>query len=463
MILFLLFIALSIIIPISFFTIQSSQKIILETTFDLCKNLSENISDIAREELFIDSTYEASISVVDRLKESKLRGLTDVKLMNVKGQYVVRLNQENSNEASQTEIQYVKSLEKLDYIETIENQKNILRFISPVYLDKKKESFKIGAAIFDFDKDLLFLPLKEIQNRITALGGGILLASIIVTILFSYFFTDSIAILSKGVKIISDGNYDYKIKIKSRDEIGEFADSFNHMTHNIKMANKAKDEFLANLSHELKTPLSVVYAYAEMLQSTNNDPVDIIDYAKEIYASSQKLNEYVNDLIFITDIETNVKPDISSVDIQAIIQSAINQNKVLQEEKSISINFKDSNIEPINADASLVEKMILAILKNAIVYNQKNGQIRIETKKKIIEQSPFLEILISDSGIGIANEYKEKIFEKFFRIDSSLTYEVSGVGIGLFIAKKIIDLHSGKIEVRSELGKGTDVSIYLPY
>ena len=150
MILLLMILAVSIIIPISYFTIKSSQRIIIETTFDLCRNLSENISEIAREELFIDSTYEASNTVIKRLQKSKLRGLINIRLMNVNGNYVVQFNSEKNEIASDLEIEFVKSLTSLEYREMNENGKNTLRFIPPVYLNRKKEAFKIGAAIFDF-------------------------------------------------------------------------------------------------------------------------------------------------------------------------------------------------------------------------------------------------------------------------------------------------------------------------
>ncbi|MCB1178118.1 MAG: ATP-binding protein, partial [Leptospiraceae bacterium] len=118
--------------------------------------------------------------------------------------------------------------------------------------------------------------------------------------------------------------------------------------------------------------------------------------------------------------------------------------------------FKE-NIE-LNCDPILLEKVFTAIIKNAIVYNKNEGSLIIETKKF----SNKLEISFQDSGIGIADEFFEKIFERFFRIDSSLTYEVSGVGLGLFIAKKLIFMHSGSINIKSEIKNGSEFLISIP-
>ena len=462
MILFLLGTVILTIAPISYFTLENSQKVVIETTYDLCKNLSENISEISREELFIDSTYEASSTVVARLKNSKLRGLIDIKLMNVSGNYVVRFNSEDKNEPSESEIADVRQLKLLSYFDKKENNKNILRFISPVFLSKKSESFMIGATIFDFDKDLLFYPITEIKNRIIVISTMVLFISMLGAIFFSYLFTKPIASLSDGVKIISDGNYDYQIQIKSKDEIGEFAKSFNQMTYNIKMANKAKDEFLANLSHELKTPLTTIFGYSEMLMMGNNEVEEVIEYSKEIHAGSQKLNDYVNDLILLTDIETNISPNIGLIDINQVIDVEIEKQKNLIEEKEIILEYTNDYSLTLEGDIELLSKAISAILKNAIIYNKQKGKVIVCVVVNNENLPQNLEIKISDTGIGIAEEFQEKVFDKFFRIDSSLLYEVSGVGIGLFIAKKIIELHNGKIKLQSKLGLGTEVSILLP-
>ena len=120
----------------------------------------------------------------------------------------------------------------------------------------------------------------------------------------------------------------------------------------------------------------------------------------------------------------------------------------------------------MNCDPVLLTKATAAIIKNAIVYNKQGGEVHIIIKARVLKTLDRtmhgIEIKVTDTGIGIAKEFQEKIFDKFFRVDSSLSYEVSGVGIGLFIAKKIIELHGGVIEVKSELGKGSEFTISLP-
>jgi two-component system sensor histidine kinase ChiS len=240
----------------------------------------------------------------------------------------------------------------------------------------------------------------------------------------------------------------------------------------IEKLSKSKDEFLANLSHEIKTPLSIVYAYSEMLSTGKDYPDKVKRYSENIYENSQILNNYVNDLLLVTDIESNLHLQKCETDICALITKTIESLKQLTNEREIKLEFVGtpggaSAIQEINCDPILLEKAISAILKNAIVYNNIGGKIMVgyaymRNPQHANPQHDLIQITITDTGIGIAKEFHEKIFEKFVRVDSTLTYEVSGVGVGLFIAKKIIELHGGSIDVKSELGQGSEFTINLP-
>jgi signal transduction histidine kinase len=129
----------------------------------------------------------------------------------------------------------------------------------------------------------------------------------------------------------------------------------------------------------------------------------------------------------------------------------------LIQEKKVQIQISDLSSTTILCDAILFERALSNVLKNAIVYNKVGGNVNLEIK----QVGTFQEISIRDTGIGIEPEYYGKIFEKFFRVDSSLSYEVSGVGLGLFLAKRIVELHGGSIGVSSELGVQTNVWMKL--
>ncbi|HMV42171.1 MAG TPA: sensor histidine kinase [Leptospiraceae bacterium] len=226
----------------------------------------------------------------------------------------------------------------------------------------------------------------------------------------------------------------------------------------IENLSKTKDEFLANLSHEIKTPLSIVYAYSQMLPASKENPKKIEKYADQIYSNASKLNDYVSDLLLVTDIESNLELQKRETDFNQILKESMDTYRDLVEQKSIQVEYQENESIYVNCDELLLKKSIQAVYKNAIVYNRHHGKIKIFVEKK----DNKLELQIEDTGIGIAKEFQERIFEKFFRIDSSLNYETSGVGIGLFLAKKILEMHLGSIHVESELGVGTKFTIQIP-
>ena len=235
---------------------------------------------------------------------------------------------------------------------------------------------------------------------------------------------------------------------------------------NLEKANRVKDDFLANLSHELNTPLTIVYGYSEMLNLGKDYPEEVRDYSREIHESAEKLNDYVHDLMLMTYMESNLKVVKSNVSISQLVSTAIKQNTNLIDKKQIQLALNTFDDLELYGDKILLEKSISAVLKNAIIYNKQSGLVNILVRKrdlKTLNHTYYgIEIKISDTGIGIAEEFHQKIFEKFFRIDSSLTYEVSGVGVGLYIARKIVEIHGGSLEMKSELGIGSEFTISLP-
>jgi len=225
----------------------------------------------------------------------------------------------------------------------------------------------------------------------------------------------------------------------------------------IERLGRAKDEFLANLSHEIKTPLVTIYGYSELITMEEDLPESIKEYGSEIYSSAGRLNSYMDDVLLVTDLETNLQIDKKPHTLATLVGNALLPLDSLALEKKVQIQIPDLSSNTILCDAILIERALSNVLKNAIVYNKVEGEVKLEIK----QVGHIQEISIRDTGIGIEQEYNKKIFEKFFRVDSSLSYEVSGVGLGLFLAKRIVELHGGSIRVLSELRKGSEFVIEL--
>jgi two-component system OmpR family sensor kinase len=227
----------------------------------------------------------------------------------------------------------------------------------------------------------------------------------------------------------------------------------------LRKISKVKDDFMSNLSHEMRTPLSLIYAFSELLvENPKTDPEVIESYSRDIHREAKSLIEIINDLMMVTDLETKFNMRIKKNKIDEMLQEACNYLETFREEKNISIELSGDESTLVKCDRSLMVKLLIIIIKNAIVYNKNNGFIKISWHLEIDKK---VHIVITDSGFGIPLKDLPYIFDKFFRVDNSITYKVSGVGVGLFIAKRIVELHGGEIYVESELGQGSRFHILL--
>lgn len=226
------------------------------------------------------------------------------------------------------------------------------------------------------------------------------------------------------------------------------------LSEQLEKMGKVKDEFMSNISHEIRTPLSLIYAYSELLKDYSGPDEDSIkSYGMDIHREANNLSENINDLMLVTDLETKFKIREEVIEIQEMILEAIKYLENMISEKNINIELPNLKNLKIIGDKSLLVKVFIIIIKNAIVYNFNKGKIKIYSEEYFDSTVLYFE----DNGPGISSDDLNKIFDKFYRVDSSITYNVSGVGVGLFIAKRIIDLHNAKIDASSILGKGTSI------
>ena len=180
----------------------------------------------------------------------------------------------------------------------------------------------------------------------------------------------------------------------------------------------------------------------------------IQSYVESIYLESQKLNALLNDLLLITNLETEIKLKKEEFNLKLEIDDCLTKLQDITKRKKLEISVIVAG--NVQVDKILFTKVLFNIIKNAIYYNQRNGKVEIISEKL----KTGMRITIKDTGIGISEENLKHVFEKFFRADNVDSYE--GIGLGLFIAKRVIELHGGSISVTSELLKGSTFQIHLP-
>ncbi|MEB3701629.1 PAS domain-containing sensor histidine kinase [Candidatus Bealeia paramacronuclearis] len=226
----------------------------------------------------------------------------------------------------------------------------------------------------------------------------------------------------------------------------------------LEAADRVKSEFIANISYELRAPLNTIIGFSEILQQRYFGELNVRqeDYVKGVLESSMSLLKLINDILDLSSIEAgymSITP--SEFNIQNLIEEVIQLLTHRSEAKKQSLKVKcDLNCTTWISDEKRLKQAIFNLISNAINYTHDGGKITIQTEVKNNE----LVIAVSDSGIGIAKEDQERVFRKFERGNK----RASGVGLGLSLVKSLIELHGGRIELESQVKKGTTVTCYLP-
>lgn len=227
--------------------------------------------------------------------------------------------------------------------------------------------------------------------------------------------------------------------------------------------DKIKSELVANVSHELRTPLTSIKAYSEtLLDIVGSEDVDTQkEFLNIICQESERLTNLISNLLDLSKLEAgDFKLELSDANLGEIVKKCALLVKELAAQKGVAISVElPQQASIIRCDASKIEQVVINLLSNSIKYNKPEGG-KVEVSLK--EGRSTFELVIKDTGIGIPKEACDKIFEKFYRVDSSLTYQVSGTGLGLAIVKHIIDKHNGKISVESALNAGSRFIVTLP-
>ena len=242
----LFFVAIIAITPLSFIFLQRSEEIITTKTYNVCYNLALNFSTVAREELLLNTAYEGTVGIINKLKTAQNSALHSAYVINKYGNYVAAMDLEKiGKRISEDEIKYFKLLNSSHTSRIKINSREIIRFEFPIFLEEDDlSSLKLGFVIFEYDEELLYAELNSFKKNIFIISILIFFLIIILSFIISRFFTKNIRILSDSVRIIGEGNLDTRIDINSSDEIGDLAKNFNEMSFKLKVADEHKRALL---------------------------------------------------------------------------------------------------------------------------------------------------------------------------------------------------------------------------
>ncbi len=221
-----------------------------------------------------------------------------------------------------------------------------------------------------------------------------------------------------------------------------------------------RKRFVADVSHELKTPITSIMGYADTLIENDVDKETSKKFLERISAEAARMARLVSDLLILSKYDTSkVKIEKAEFDLGELVKYTFDGLDLEMKRKNqVGECFVTSNVPPVYADRSGIERVVLNTLTNAIKYTPESGNIKVYVG--CVYNDAYIKII--DNGIGIPKEDLDKIFERFYRVDKARTREMGGTGLGLSIAKEILDQNNGMIDIKSEVGKGTEVVIRIP-
>jgi signal transduction histidine kinase len=230
-------------------------------------------------------------------------------------------------------------------------------------------------------------------------------------------------------------------------------------------ANRSKSEFLANVSHELRTPLNAIIGFSEVMEhemfgKLGNDHYR--DYARDIRLSGTHLLEVINDILDLAKVEAGkVELQEQTIEIEKVIESTVRLVRERAGARNIDLSVRiPERLPQLWADERKVKQILINLLSNAIKFTPEGGAVTVSAER---DETDEVKLAVSDTGIGIAKESIEIVLQPFGQVDSALSRKHAGTGLGLPLTKSLVELHGGRLDFESELGKGTTVIVRFPH
>ncbi len=250
------------------------------------------------------------------------------------------------------------------------------------------------------------------------------------------------------------------VSIKGNNEVEKISEAFNDLLMRIKAIEDSRQEFVSNVSHELKTPMTSMKVLADSLLMQEDVPVELYrEFMQDINAEIERENKIITDLLSLVKLNrTTGEMHVAEVSINELIEIILKRMKPIAQLRNIDLVFE--SFRPVIAEVDEV-KLSLALsnlVENAIKYNKDSGFVHVSLNS----DHKFFYVKISDSGIGIPEEEQGYIFDRFYRVDKTRSRETGGTGLGLAITKSVVIMHKGAVKVYSEEGEGATFTIRIP-
>lgn len=300
--------------------------------------------------------------------------------------------------------------------------------------------------------------IKVSLNEMYRAGVFCLLLAFLLTALVSLVtsrkMTEPLMDMSRAAKEIAGGNFEKRVEITSKDEMGQLAESFNHMAESLENIEKSRRAFIANVSHDLRSPLTSIQGFLTAMLDGTIPPEKQERYLRIVLEESQRLSRLAEGIVDMSRAQdSKIVLEMTSFDLNEVIRenSAVLEPQLQEKGLSVEVSFAAKETM-VYADQDKISRVLHNLMSNAIKFSRENGTIEIETtfsgKNKVL-------VSIRDHGAGISEDDQKYIFDRFYKVDATRNKDKTGTGLGLSIVREFIQAHGETVAVKSKLGEGS--------
>lgn len=337
-------------------------------------------------------------------------------------------------------------------------KEEFIEVLVPVFSEESQEI--IGAVVMNASMETIHLLKDKMGQRTTAF---ISVLSVLV-IIFAFFYcrrvTNPLKRITGSIDRVAEGYLDEILSIKGYTEIESIADSFNKMLAKLQTVENSRQEFVSNVSHELKTPITSIKVLADSLLQQEELPVELYrEFLEDINDEIERENKIITDLLSLVKLDkTAGELNIETVNINELLEQILKRLRPIASERNIELIFESYRTVTAEIDEVKLSLAVSNLIENAIKYNFDDGWVRVSLNA----DHKFFYIKVMDSGVGIPDDEQDNIFERFYRVDKARSRETGGTGLGLSITRNAILMHRGAIKVYSKEKEGTTFTVRIP-
>lgn len=340
-----------------------------------------------------------------------------------------------------------------------ENKKHYFALTTPIYNGEQEKGVQ-GVLLMTVSTENILANVDKVEEKASFFTMMASLVIVLAAFLFVAVLMKPYAHLQTVLDRVADGNLDAGISVNTYKETCLLSRSLQSTITKLKEVDQSREEFVANVSHELKTPITSIRVLADSLMGMEQAPVELYqEFMTDISDEIDRESKIIDDLLSMVKMgKAAAELNVAQVDINALIQQILKRLRPIAQKRNVELVFESIRDVVADVDETKLSLAINNLVENAIKYNVENGWVRVV----LDADHKFFYVKVADSGIGIPEDYQERVFDRFYRVDKARSRETGGTGLGLSITRSVILMHHGAIRLLSKEGEGSTFTVRIP-